>query len=179
MNRKQIFVVTAIGLALAATWPLESGVVLGQPQQSIQVPKFQYDPSFPQPLPEKCAIGGMAVDSHDNVWVLHRPSPLQKNERFAGAGMTPPKADCCIPAPPVLKFDQDGKLLASWGGPGQGYEWPSVEHGIFVDAKDNVWLAGSGDKDAQVLKFTTKGKFLAQFGHQGQSGGLSAPQHPR
>src|ERR1700704_2160395 len=90
MNRKQILVVTAIGLALAATWPLESGVVLGQPQQSIQVPKFQYDPSFPQPLPEKWAIGaigGMAVDSHDNVWVLHRPGPLQKNERFAGAGM--------------------------------------------------------------------------------------------
>jgi hypothetical protein len=42
----------------------------------------------------------------------------------------------------VLEFDQDGKLLAPRGGPGQGYEWPSTEHGIFVDAKDNVWLAG-------------------------------------
>ena len=180
MNRKQIFVATAIGLALAAAFPQESGVVLGQPQQSVQVPKFQYDPTFPQPLPEKWAIGaigGMAVDSHDNVWVLHRPGPLQKNERFAGAGMTPPKADCCIPAPPVLKFDQDGKLLASWGGPGEGYEWPSVEHGIFVDAKDNVWLAGSGEKDDQVLKFTAEGKFLAQFGRQGKSGGSSDTQN--
>jgi DNA-binding beta-propeller fold protein YncE len=159
---------------------LTSSVVFGQSQPSVQVPKFQYDPTFPQPLPEKWAIGaisGMAVDSHDNVWVLHRPSPLQKNERFAGAGMTPPKADCCIPAPPVLALDPDGKLIASWGGPGQGYEWPSIEHGIFVDAKDNVWLAGSGEKDDQVLKFTTQGKFLAQFGREGKSGGSSDTQN--
>jgi hypothetical protein len=119
----------------------------------------------------------MAVDSHDHIWVLHRPGPLQKNERLGGAVMTPPRAECCIPAPPVLEFDQDGKLLASWGGPGEGYEWPSTEHGIFVDAKDNVWLGGNGEKDDQVLKFTTQGKFLAQFGHQGKSGGSSDTQN--
>jgi DNA-binding beta-propeller fold protein YncE len=176
MNREQVLAVAVIGLVFGAT----RGVVLAQSQQNIQVPKFRYDPTFPQPLPEKWAIGaigGMAVDSHDHIWVLHRPGPLQKNERFAGAAMTPPRADCCIPAPPVLEFDQDGKLLAAWGGPGQGYEWPSTEHGIFVDAKDNVWLAGSGDKDDQVLKFTTAGKFLAQFGHQGKSGGSSDTQN--
>jgi NHL repeat-containing protein len=174
MNRKFSFAAIAISLALGATCtPMSSGAF---GQSSVQVPKFQYDPTFPQPLPEKWAIGaigGMAVDSQDRIWVLHRPGPLQRNERFAGAGMTPPKADCCIPAPPVLALDQDGKLIASWGGPGQGYEWPSIEHGIFVDAKDNVWLAGSGEKDDQVLKFTTQGKFLAQFGRQGKSGGSS------
>src|SRR5258708_38367387 len=119
MKRRQAFAATDISLALSVMW-LTSSAVLGQAQPSVQVPKFQYDPTFPQPLPEKWAIGaigGMAVDSHDNGWVLHRPGPLQKNERFAGAGMTPPRADCCIPAPPVLEFDQDGKLLASWGGP--------------------------------------------------------------
>ena len=31
----------------------------------------------------------------------------------------------------------DGNLLASWGGPGEEYEWPENEHGIFVDYKDN------------------------------------------
>jgi DNA-binding beta-propeller fold protein YncE len=171
---RQAFATTAVVVTLGATGMLTSSVAFGQAQPSVQVPKFQYDPTFPQPLPEKWAIGaigGMAVDSHDNVWVLHRPSPLQKNERFAGAGMTPPKADCCIPAPPVLALDPDGKLIASWGGTGQGYEWPSIEHGIFVDAKDNVWLAGSGEKDDQVLKFTTQGKFLAQFGREGKSTG--------
>src|SRR5262249_1999201 len=113
MNRKQVFASTAVGLALGAVWMLSGGVVFGQVQQRIQVPKFKYDPTFPQPRPEKWAIGaigGMAVDSHDHVWVLHRPSPLQRNERFGGAAMTPPRAECCIPAPPVLVFDQDGRL---------------------------------------------------------------------
>src|SRR5262245_63017927 len=131
MNRKQVFASTAVGLAFGAVWMLSGGVVFGQVQQSIQVPKFQYDPTFPQPLPEKWtigAIGGMAVDSHDHVWVLHRPGPLRNNERFAGAGMTPPRADCCIPAPPVLELDQDAKFLASCAGPGQAHEPPPPEH---------------------------------------------------
>ena len=61
------------------------------------------EPDSKQPLPERWAIGaigGMAVDSHDNVWVLHRPGPLQKNERFAGAAMTPPKAHSSKTLPP-------------------------------------------------------------------------------
>src|SRR2546425_10912545 len=140
MNRKQALAAAAIVLALGATWTLRSGVVFGQSQQNVQVPKFRYDPTFPQPLPEKWtigAIGGMAVDSPDHIWGLHRPGPLQKNERFAGAAMTPPRADFCIPAPPVLEVDQDGKLLASLGGPRQGYEGPLTEPGIFVHATDN------------------------------------------
>jgi hypothetical protein len=106
MNRKQVIVAAAAGLALCAAWMMRSrDVVFGQPQPSVQVPKFRYDPTFPQPLPEMWAIGaigGMAVDSHDHIWVLHRPSPLRKNERFAGAAMTP-RAECCIPAPPVTR----------------------------------------------------------------------------
>src|SRR2546427_8287721 len=124
MNRKQVLAAASVGLALGVTWTLRSGVVFGQSQPSVQVPKFRYDPTFPQPLPEKWAIGaigGMAVDSHDHILGLHRPGPLQKKERFAGAAMTPPPAGCCIPAPPVLELDQDRKLLSSWGGPRQGY----------------------------------------------------------
>src|SRR6266516_3040513 len=87
MNRRQVLTTAAMVVALVAAWTFGSGV-FGQSQQNVQVPKFQYDPTFPQPLPEKWAIGaigGMAVDSHDHIWVLHRPAPLQKNERFAGA----------------------------------------------------------------------------------------------
>jgi hypothetical protein len=71
LNRMQVFAATAVGLALGATWTLSSGVVFGQSQQSVQVPKFQYDPTFPQPLPENWAIGAigrMAVDSHDHIF---------------------------------------------------------------------------------------------------------------
>src|ERR1700758_1321529 len=102
MNRKQVVAAAALALALGATWTPGGGVAFAQSQQrvEVQVPKFQYDPSFPQPLPENWAIGaigGMAVDSHDHIWVLHRPGPLQKNERLGGAAMTPPRAECCIP----------------------------------------------------------------------------------
>jgi DNA-binding beta-propeller fold protein YncE len=34
-----------------------------------------------------------------------------------------------------------------------------------------VWLAGSGEKDAQLLKFTREGKFLQEFGKPGSRGG--------
>jgi hypothetical protein len=65
-------------------------------------------------------------------------------------------------------------VVQAWGGPNKdekAYEWPDNEHGIFVDSKDNVWITGNGDKDAQILKFTKSGKVLLQIGHHGKSGG--------
>ena len=67
----------------------------------------------------------------------------------------------------MLVFDQSGNLIRSWGGPGQGYEWPESEHGIYIDGNDFVWLAGNGKKDGQLLKFTMDGKFVLQIGKQG------------
>jgi NHL repeat len=125
-----------------------------------QSPIFQVDPMWPKPLPNRWILGstiGVSVDSQDHVWIIHRPATLQPNEiRSSWKG-----------APPVLEFDQAGTLVSSWGGPGQGYEWPQSEHGIFIDHKDNVWIAGNGGRDSQILKFTKQGKFLLQIGHQG------------
>ena len=163
----------ALGLAVvwvSAAW--QHDLVAQAPK--VQIPIFEYDPTFPKPLPENWAIGpigGLAVDRQDHLYVVQRPGGLQTNERFSGADDTPPKADCCVPAPPVLEFDQRGTLIHSWGGPASGYDWPQTEHGVFVDHKDVVWLAGSGAKDAQLLKFTREGKFLQQFGKPGMSGG--------
>ena len=56
------------------------------------------------------------------------------------------------------------------GWPGDGYEWPDLEHGIALDG-DSVWLGGGGEKDAQLLKFTRQGKFLLQVGHKGKGTG--------
>jgi DNA-binding beta-propeller fold protein YncE len=64
----------------------------------------------------------------------------------------------------VLVFDKAGNLVSHWGGPGAGYEWPSSNHGIFLDHKGNVWIGGNGPGDSQILKFTAEGKFLQQFG---------------
>jgi hypothetical protein len=100
-------------------------------------------------------------------------------------------ADCCKAAPSVLQFDSDGKLLRAWGGPADpgfvgskckaeaGCLWPSSEHGIYVDQKDNVWLSGNssaadhGDTpwatntqggDGFVLKFDMDGNFKMRIG---------------
>jgi DNA-binding beta-propeller fold protein YncE len=76
---------------------------------------------------------------------------------------------CCTSAPPVLEFDPAGNLVNHWGGPGTGFEWPPSMHGITIDGKDNVWLAGNGGNT--VLKFSKDGKFLLQIGKNGASKG--------
>jgi DNA-binding beta-propeller fold protein YncE len=141
-------------------------------ESRVQVPQFEPDPLWAQALPNKWAtgqVGGVAVDSHDNVWIFHRPATIPESER--GASLKPPASECCIPAPSVLEFAPDGKFLQAWGGPGAGYEWFKSEHGIFVDSKDNVWLSGSAKEDNHILKFTNKGKFLMQIGHAGKNTG--------
>jgi NHL repeat len=129
-------------------------------------PSLEVDASWPQPLPNKWAIGqvaGIAVGPQDHVWILHRPSTLAKDEIFAAAN--PPSAECCIPAPPVIEMDAAGKVVRAWGGPGEGYDWPLLEHGLFVDYKRNVWISGNAGKGwGRILKFTSEGKFLFSIG---------------
>jgi hypothetical protein len=129
-------------------------------------PSYRVDAAWPKQLPNNWImgqIGGVAVDSHDHIWVLQRLESDTKDD--LGAAQTPPRSECCIAAPPVLEFDAAGNLLKSWGGPGDGYDWPAAEHSILVDHAGNVWITGNGAKDRQALKFTNDGKFLLQIGH--------------
>jgi hypothetical protein len=166
-----------IGGALAAAVLLAAAVtLLQQPAAAqgarVQVPQFEPDPLWSQALPNKWTngqIGGLAVDSHDNLWVFHRPDTIPDGEK--AAALNPPQAECCIPAPAVIEFDAAGRFLQAWGGPGQGYEWFTSQHGIFVDDQDNVWLSGSARDDNHILKFTRTGKFLMQIGHRGKNQG--------
>ena len=131
-------------------------------------PMFEVDPLWPKPLPNHWLLGstiGVAVDSREHVWIIHRGN-LANNE--IPAALDPPSADaCCFAAPPVLEFDPEGNLVGSWGGPGPGYDWPLSNHGIVVDHMDNVWIGGNGDGDSHVLKFSRAGDFLLQVGEAG------------
>jgi len=134
-------------------------------------PRVEVDPLWPKPLPNNWLMGqaaGVAVDRRDHIWVIQRPKTLIVDER--GAALNPPRSRCCAPAPPVLEFDAEGALLQSWGGPAASHSWPENEHGIFVDHKDHVWIAGNGQKDGQILKFTRDGKFLMTIGEPGVTG---------
>jgi len=134
---------------------------------AVMAPRFEVDPLWPKPLPNHWVLGstiGVWVDTDDHVWIIHRSSAtLANNEKPLENG----QGECCAGAPPVLEFDQAGNLLRHWGGPGQGYEWPDSNHGIFIDYKGNVWIGGNGPPDSQLLKFTKDGKFLLQVGKKG------------
>jgi DNA-binding beta-propeller fold protein YncE len=147
---------TSIGVAIKRQ--------LSAAQSGTQVPAYEVDPAWPKSLPNRWLVGavaGVAVDKKDHVWIVHRPGTLQPNETRS----------IWRAAPPVLEFDPEGNLVQSWGGPGDGYEWPDLEHGIYVDEDENVWLGGGGEKDAQVLKFTRTGRFLMQIGRKGKNTG--------
>jgi hypothetical protein len=112
----------------------------------VQAPMFEVDPLWPKPLPNHWILGntiGVSVDAQDRVWIIHRGGSLEAKEVYAAAN--PPQASCCLPAPPVLAFDQAGNLVQHWGGSnGADYEWPDSNHGITVDYKGYVWIGGNG-----------------------------------
>ncbi len=129
--------------------------------------RYKVDSSWPKQLPNKWImgqVGGLAVDSHDHIWVLQRPLSPTRDE--LGAEQKPPRNDCCVTTPAVLQFDNEGNVLKAWGGPGFIPDWPTSEHGIWVDKSENVWISGSGIDDRQILKFTSDGRELLMIGRK-------------
>jgi DNA-binding beta-propeller fold protein YncE len=159
--------VVVVLVALGITQAVLERTAAAQTKGASQAPRFEVDPLWPKPLPNHWVLGsaiGVWVDSDDHIWIIHRSSAtLNNNEK----PLELKQGECCAGAPPVLEFDQDGNLLRHWGGPGQGYEWPDSNHGIFIDYKGNVWIGGNGGPDSQILKFTKDGKFLMQVGKKG------------
>jgi DNA-binding beta-propeller fold protein YncE len=159
--------VVVVLVALGITQAVLERTAAAQTKGADQAPRFEVDPLWPKPLPNHWVLGsaiGVWVDSDDHIWIIHRSSAtLNNNEK----PLELKQGECCAGAPPVLEFDQDGNLLRHWGGPGQGYEWPDSNHGIFIDYKGNVWIGGNGGPDSQILKFTKDGKFLMQVGKKG------------
>jgi hypothetical protein len=159
-----------------------------EPRTPRQVPYFEYDETFPKPLPNQWTTGtvvGISVDTRQHIWIVHRGSTLRPDE--LRAEHSPPLGKCCVTAPPVIELDYEGNVVQAWGGPSPSgeYDWPSPGgksldpyaggtpsgmHSVFVDHKDNVWLTATGPGDGQMLKFTRDGKFLLQVGNTKRTG---------
>jgi DNA-binding beta-propeller fold protein YncE len=166
MQRKRNLVVAGTFVSLLGILGLVQAILeraVAQ-QGGVQAPRFEVEPLWPKPLPNHWVLGnaiGVWVDDQDVIWIINRGSAtLADNEK----ALELKTGDCCMGAPPVLAFDQAGNLVRHWGGPGQGFDWPTSNHGIFVDHAGNVWIGGNGPGDSHVVKFTKDGKFLAQFG---------------
>ena len=163
-------------------------------------PAYRVDPFWPQPLANHWVFGsitGVAVDAQDHVWVLHRGADsLESNEKGMMITPNPTSSVYCLAAPFVLELDAAGKVVSSFGGPGQGYNWPQSPGSIAVDAKGNVWVTAAGlvpapaggrgaapgaaapAPDAHVLKFSKTGQFLLQIGKPGLTTGDDALNKP-
>ena len=157
-TRKAWGVVFAIGVAatgvIARGGLRQAGLVSAQgPQASKEIPKFEVVPGWAK-IPNGWVLGQVAsaaADEKDHIWILHRPRVVRAGQKTG---------------PPVMEFDADGTYVQGWGGDGPGYDWPSSEHGIYVDPKGFVWIGGQGNED-QILKFTKAGKFVMQIGKRG------------
>jgi len=193
-----VSIAVVVAVLAVAQYALQT-VASAQGNGGTQAGIYEVDRMWPKPLPNNWVLGstvGLAVDARDHVFVVHR-GQATLDPKFAsqmvfaptgrGArGGAPARGDaavgedvatgakpisdlCCTAAPPVLEFDPAGNLVNHWGGPGTGFEWPPSMHGITIDGKDNVWLAGNGGNT--VLKFSKDGKFLLQIGKNGASKG--------
>jgi DNA-binding beta-propeller fold protein YncE len=152
-------VVGAAGVALAAASGVPREAAAGQAQQ---VPLFEVDPFWPQPLPNHWLLGsavGVTVDAQDRVWVVHRTDSFNRRTEI-GAATDPPTGDCCLPAPAVLVFNGDGSLAAHWGGPDEVPQWPVASHRIALDPSGAVWIGGVDENDVGFRRFAAEGRFV-------------------
>jgi hypothetical protein len=161
--------------AARANPPRDHGAI--QAMQGKQAPRFEVDMLWPKPMPNHWILGsavGVAVDSKDHVFVINLVDSFNARTE-SGAIANPPSGTCCFPSPAVIEYDAAGAVVNSWGGAGQGYDWPGTPTGISIDNKDNVWIAGSGGLDQHILEFTHDGKFIKQIGKRGVAPPPPAP----
>ncbi len=125
--------------------------------------KFEVDATWPKPFPTERdpvngrdkvwipgEVAGTCIDSRDHVFIVNR------------GNLIPPEDVKGVVAPPVIEFDREGNVVASWG---DRNVLPNGVHGCFVDYQDNVWIAGNGD--GIVQKYSHSGTLLLQIGTRG------------
>lgn len=158
--KPQTYVVVGAALVALLSWQASVANAGGD------APEFEVDPGWPKPLPNNWLIGqvgGIAVDRHDNIWILQRARTLTSDEAGATDAYVDPDtgetamnadgepidalgnprpfgpiAECCLPAPAVMQFDPEGNLLQAWGGPAD----PGFVGGRCDPADGCTWPAG-------------------------------------
>ena len=104
--RKTIVGLVLVLLVSAAVGSQHGLAQTAAAQTPRQAPIFQVDPGWLK-LPNNWVMGivsAVALDKHDNVWVMHRPRTVPEDQKAHAA-------------PSVLEFDANGKFLQAWGWP--------------------------------------------------------------
>jgi hypothetical protein len=128
--------------------------VLAQQHAETHTPKFQLEPLWRKPLPDKWItgeVGGSCFDGQDHLFTVNR------------GNLTPKEQVLGVVSPAVIEFDKNGAVLNSWG---DRNILPRKLHSCFVDYQGNIWIAGN--EDAIVQKYSHDGsKLLLQIGTKG------------
>jgi DNA-binding beta-propeller fold protein YncE len=125
-NRLRGTLILGVGVLLAAFFT-DSEI------RAQSAPRFHYDPTWPNALPNLWKLGGvtgLAVDSNDDVWVYNRPNDATPVELRAEPGTD--IAACCVRPPSMIHIDQSGNVIGAFDAP-QG-------HGMAVDDEGFVYL---------------------------------------
>jgi hypothetical protein len=141
--------------------------IFGTPQLRAQagVPRFEVDPYWPRPLPNRWVtgeIGGVCIDSKDHVFLVQRVHDVGGMDGHL-EGLTGDELNAGQAGPPVIEFDTEGNVVNSWG---DANLLPKDLHGCAVDRDGHVWLDGS--EDGIVQEYSHDGKeMLLQIGKKG------------
>jgi hypothetical protein len=117
-------------------------------------------------------VAGTCIDSSDHIFTVNRGwevgvtlnGVLQGAESGAIDGQD--ASASAIPSPPVVAYDQRGKVVASFGDP--SLVQTGVSYGA-ADYQNNVWIGGNGD--GIVQKYSQSGQLLMQIGTKGTCDG--------
>ncbi|HXV98555.1 MAG TPA: PQQ-binding-like beta-propeller repeat protein [Anaerolineae bacterium] len=144
----------------------------------VDIQKFddngQFLTKFGGRSPEQGGLIGpswLAVDAEGNVYVAddgtHQIHKFDQNGQFLtrwggvdrfGGGPTDVTVDgqgniyVNGDNPAVLKFDNQGRLLAEWGSPGSGEGQFNFARGVAVDAEGNVYVADANNNRVQKFR---------------------------
>lgn len=165
-----------VALAVACEVPQDVGNPEANASPGDAPPGFRVDASWPLEMPDKWIMGAVTavfVDDRDHVWVAHLPETLTPEE--TSAVQDPPVGTCCVPAPSVIEFDADGRVVQAWGDPSQDIaEYPRNPHGLFVDHNGFVWVGTY--RHHRVMKFTRSGELVMTLGEYDITGGSDDPR---
>jgi hypothetical protein len=159
MNR--FYLILPAWIMAAAVIFSGSTIISKDGEAMAQVPPvseyFKVDPYWPKPLPNDWVpgnVGGACVDHDDNVVIANRTADENN--------LSPKEKAIGLAAPPFIKFDPEGNVIASWG------DYNVVPFGIhdcYVDFEGNIWVGGNRDSIAQ--KYSPDGELLLQIGEKG------------
>ena len=166
-------------LAAAVALALATSGTQAVPPSKPKVPAFQFDPTWPKPLPDSSSpltkaafknmtstatgkflpwvtgeVAGTCVDSQDHVFTVNRGNLI--SPEVTATGRT------AVPSPTVIEFDTAGNVVNAFEVTGT----QSQIHGCFVDYQDNLWIAGNGDGIVEKWSHDGSTKLL-QIGTKG------------